>query len=114
MNKQDFSIFENFLANLFLFSYTPPMQPILDTLRKSLSLHYRGNKMIGTIALQTVKDFFQIEKKAENVIRDKEPIEGYVKNGKLFLRTNDQATKIESFKRKRELLTHINQQLQNL
>ncbi|MDR0607594.1 MAG: hypothetical protein LBG52_04500 [Candidatus Peribacteria bacterium] len=90
------------------------MQPILDSLRKNIALHYRGNKMIGTIALQTVKDFFQIEKKAENIIRDQEPIEGYVRNGKLFLKINQQATKIESFKRKKELLARINQQLNYL
>jgi hypothetical protein len=51
------------------------MQSILDTMRKSISQHYRGNKMIGTIAMNCVKEFFQIAKKDDTVIREKEPIE---------------------------------------
>jgi hypothetical protein len=83
-------------------------------MRKSISQHYRGNKMIGTIAMNCVKEFFQIEKKADNVIREKEPIEGYVRNGKLFLRTSNQGLKIEIFKKKKELITLINSQLSSL
>ncbi|MDR2189999.1 MAG: hypothetical protein LBP53_02135 [Candidatus Peribacteria bacterium] len=70
--------------------------------------------MIGTIALQCVKDFFHIEKKADHLIREQEPVEGYVKNSKLFLKTSDQALKIEIFKQKKQLLLVINQQLQTL
>lgn len=70
--------------------------------------------MIGTIAMNCVKEFFQIEKKAENVIREKEPIEGYVKNDKLFLKTTNQARKIEIFKEKKKLIELINNQLEIL
>jgi hypothetical protein len=90
------------------------MYNILDAMRKSISQHYRGKKMIGTIAIKCVKDFFQIEKKADNVIREKEVIEGYVRNDKLFLKTHDQHLKIQIFKQKKELLIQINQQLQTL
>ena len=90
------------------------MRPILDAMRKSISQHYRGNKMIGTIAVKTVKEFFQLEKKADHVVREQEPIEGYVRNWKLFLKTNDQALKIEIFKKKKELLSLINTQLETL
>ena len=90
------------------------MQNILDTMRKSISQHYRGNKMIGTIAIQEVKEFFQLEKKAEDVVREKEVVEGYVKNGKLFVKTSDQALKIEIFKRKKELLAKVNVKLEAL
>ncbi|MDR0369291.1 MAG: hypothetical protein LBH96_01830 [Candidatus Peribacteria bacterium] len=51
------------------------MQPILDTLRKNISQHYRGNKMIGIIAVNEVKTFFQIEEKADTTVREKEPLE---------------------------------------
>jgi hypothetical protein len=51
------------------------MQTILDAMRKSISQHYRGKKMIGTIALKCVRQFFQIEKKADTVVRYKESIE---------------------------------------
>jgi hypothetical protein len=90
------------------------MQSILDAMRKTLSQHYRGKKMIGTLALQCVKDFFQIAKKADNVVREQEVIEGYVRNDKLFLKTTDSYLKIQIFKQKKELLTLINQHLQTL
>jgi hypothetical protein len=90
------------------------MQPILDAMRKSISHHYRGNKMIGTIAMNCVSEFFQIEKKAEGTIREKEPLQGYIKNNKLFLKTSDQALKIDIFKKKKELITIVNTQLESL
>ncbi len=90
------------------------MEPLLNTLRRSLSQHYRGNKMIGTLAMQTVKDFFKIQKPDENTIRDKEPLEGYVKNNILFLKTSDQAMKIEIFKQKKKLIALVNDQLSKM
>jgi hypothetical protein len=90
------------------------MQSILDAMRKTLSQQYRGKKMVGTIALQCVKNFFQIAKKADTVVREQEPIEGYVRNGKLFLKTHDQILKIEIFKQKKRILTIVNTQLSSL
>ncbi len=101
------------------------MKDILDVMRKSISQHYRGNKMIGTIAIKSVKEFFQLEKKwskgnparnceDEDIVREQEVIEGYVRNGKLFIKTEDQALKIEIFKKKKELIALINNQLSNL
>jgi hypothetical protein len=90
------------------------MEPILTTLRKSISQHYRGNKMIGTIAMNVVKEFFQIAKQSDDVIREKEPIEGYVRNGKLFLKTSDQGLKIQIFKQKKEIIALVNGQLETL
>ncbi|MDR0651031.1 MAG: hypothetical protein LBG59_06670 [Candidatus Peribacteria bacterium] len=83
-------------------------------MRKTLSQQHRGKKMIGTIALQCVRKNFQLEKKAENVIREREILEGYVKKEKLFLKTSDQALKIEIFKRKKELIATVNEQLETL
>lgn len=90
------------------------MQNILDAMRKSISQHYRGKKMIGTIALQCVRDFFQLEKKADHIVREREPLEGYVKHHKLFLRTYDQMLKIEIFKKKQSLISLINEELEKL
>ena len=90
------------------------MQPILDAMRKTISQHYRGKKIIGAIALQEVKDFFQIKKKSDDVVREKEIIEGYIKNGKLFIRTSDLELKIQIFKQKKELITLINKKLETL
>lgn len=90
------------------------MQNILDAMRKSISQHYRGNKMIGSIAVSCVKEFFQLEKKADEVVRDKEPVEGYVRNGKLFLRVEEQEIKIQLFRRKGEILSLINDKLTSL
>ncbi|MDR2415103.1 MAG: hypothetical protein LBD75_00335 [Candidatus Peribacteria bacterium] len=86
----------------------------MDAMRKTLSQRYRGKKMIGTLALQCVKDFFHIAKKADTVVREQEIIEGYVKNDKLFLKTTDLYLKIQIFKQKKELLILINQRLQTL
>ncbi|MDR0282039.1 MAG: hypothetical protein LBI53_01585 [Candidatus Peribacteria bacterium] len=90
------------------------MKDILDVMRKSISQHYRGNKMIGTIAIKSVKEFFQLEKNTENIVREKEEMEGYVRNGKLFIKTEDQALKIEIFKKKKELIALINNQVSSL
>lgn len=87
------------------------MEPILHSLRRSLSQHYRGNKMIGTLAMKVVKEFFGIQKPAEHIIRDKEELSGYVKNEKLFLLTNNPAIKIEIFKQKKKLIALVNDQL---
>ena len=70
--------------------------------------------MIGTVAVSCVKEFFNSKKKSENVVREKEPIEGYVKNSKLFIKTSDQEIKIQLFRQKKELLTIINEKLESL
>jgi len=70
--------------------------------------------MIGAIAVKSVREFFQLEKKTEEVLREQELIEGYVRNGKLFLKTCDPALKIEIFKKRKELITIINEQLKTL
>jgi len=70
--------------------------------------------MIGTIAMNCVKEFFHIEKKADNIVREEEPIEGYVRNRKLFLKTSDQALKIAIFREKKILIAKINDQLEGM
>jgi hypothetical protein len=90
------------------------MQTILDTLRKSLSQQHRGNKMIGTIAIVCVRKFFQLEKAKENTVREKEILDGYIRNNKLFIKTSDQALKIDIFKKKAELINLVNQHLASL
>lgn len=89
------------------------MQGILDAMRKNISKHYRGNKMIGTIAVNEVKSFFQIEEKASDIIKE-EPLQGYVKNGKLFIKTIDQEIKIQIFRKKWEIISIINKKLETL
>ncbi|GHW02997.1 hypothetical protein AGMMS50249_7830 [candidate division SR1 bacterium] len=90
------------------------MEPIISTLRRSLSQHYRGNKMIGTIAMQVVKSYFGIEKVAEGQVRLREEIDGYVRNNKLLLKTDSQGLKITIFKEKRKLIDAVNVQLSNM
>lgn len=90
------------------------MEPILTSLRKNLSQHYRWNKMIWTLAMKVIRDFFQIAKPDEWVIREKEPLDWYIRNDKLFLKTSDSWLKIEIFKQKKKLITLVNDQLSRM
>lgn len=69
--------------------------------------------MLGTLALNVVKQYFHIEKKAQDLVAD-EVIEGYLRYQKLFLKTADQALKIQIFKEKEKLIAAINQHFQSL
>ena len=90
------------------------MQWILDAMRKRLSQQYRGKNMIGTVAVSCIKEFFNIEKKSERIVRESEVIEGYVRNSKLFIKTTDQEIKIQLFRQKNKLLSNINEKLESL
>jgi hypothetical protein len=61
-----------------------------------------------------VKTFFQIEEKADTTVREKEPLEWYVKNRKLFIKTTDLEIKIQLFRKKGEILSLINNKLTSL
>lgn len=89
------------------------MKSFQDLARKNFSEKFQGNRMLGTLALKVVKQYFHIEKKAENVVTD-EVIEGFLRYQTLFLKTADQALKIQIFKEKEKLIAAINQHFQAL
>ncbi len=89
------------------------MKSFQDLARKNLSQKFQGYRMLGSLALRVVKEHFHIEKKAEHLVAD-ELIEGYLRYQTLFLRTSDQALKIQIFKEKEKLISVINQHFQKL
>jgi len=59
-----------------------------------------GSQMVGAVALNAVNAFLH-NLKFEN-------IEGYVRFNVMFLKTNDQALKIQIFKQKNQILHEVN------
>jgi len=88
------------------------MDWINDIIRKRLSLQHRGKNIIGSVALNEIKNYFKIEK-IDNEVKD-EILTWYVKHCKLFLKTNDQKLKIQIFKEKSNIIKKINSKLSNL
>ena len=85
------------------------MDGIKDVLRKRLSIQHRGKNMIGSIALNEIKSYLNIEK-IDSDIQD-EILTWYVRHNKLFLRIIDQELKIQIFKDKLNILSRINKKL---
>lgn len=88
------------------------MDGIKDVLRKRLSIQHRGKNMIGSIALNEIKSYLNIEK-IDSDIQD-EILTGYVRHNKLFLKTIDQKLKIQVFKDKLNIILRINQKLSEI
>ena len=65
--------------------------------------------MIGSIALNEIKSYLNIEK-IDSDIQD-EILTWYVRHNKLFLRIIDQELKIQIFKDKLNILSRINKKL---
>lgn len=85
------------------------MDGIKDIMRKRLSIQHRGKNMIGSIALNEIKSYLNIEK-IDPEIRD-EILTWYVRHDKLFIRTLNQSLKIQIFKEKTNIIKTINSKL---
>ena len=85
------------------------MDGINDIMRKRLSVQHRGKNMIGSIAMNEIKSYLEIEK-VDSEIKD-EVLTWYVRHNKLFLKTSDQSLKIQVFKEKLDIIKIINQKL---
>jgi rRNA-processing protein FCF1 len=68
--------------------------------------------MIGSIAMNEIKSYLNIEK-VDVDIQD-EVLTWYVRHNKLFLKTNDQKLKIQIFKNKLDIVSRINQKLSEI
>lgn len=88
------------------------MDGIKDIMRKRLSIQYRGKNIIGSIAMNEVKSYLNIEK-IDAEIED-EIITWYVRHDKLFIKTLDQSLKIQIFKEKSNIIQQINQKLSEI
>jgi len=88
------------------------MDGIKDVMRKRLSIQHRGKNMIGSIALNEIKSYLNIEK-VDTKIED-EILTWYVRHNKLFIKTTQQNLKIQIFKEKMTIEKKINQKLSEI
>ena len=88
------------------------MDGINDIMRQRLSLQHRGKNMIGSIAMNEIKSYLNIEK-IDTEIKD-EILTWYVRHNKLFIKTLEQSLKIQIFKEKSNIIKKINQKLSEI
>lgn len=85
------------------------MDNFKDLLRKRFSQQYRGKNIIGSIAINELKKYFNIKEIDPEI--EKQIITWYVKQEKLFIKTTDQNLKIQIFKDKFDIINKINEKL---
>ena len=88
------------------------MDGIKDVMRKRLSLQHRGKNIIGSIAMNEIKSYLNIEK-IDAETQD-EILTWYVRHNKLFIKAFDQKIKIQIFKDKSNIIKIINQKLSKI
>ena len=88
------------------------MDEINDIMRKRLSLQHRGKNMIGSITMNEIKSYLNIEK-IDTEIKD-EILTWYVRHNRLFIKTAEQNLKIQIFKEKSNIIKKINQKLSEI
>ena len=88
------------------------MDGIKDVMRKRLSIQHRGKNMIGSIAMNEIKSYLNIEK-VDSEIKD-EILTWYVRHNKLFIKSTQQSLKIQIFKEKLNIIKKINQKLSEI
>ena len=88
------------------------MDGIKDVMRKRLSIQHRGKNMIGSIAMNEIKSYLNIEK-IDTETQD-EILTWYVRHGRLFIKTTQQSLKIQIFKEKLNIIKRINQKLSEI
>ena len=73
------------------------MKSLSDSLRKTLAHKHLGRAMVGAVALNVVRSILGIP-----------TLEWYVNFNVFFLKTDDQALKIQVFKQKNQILQEVN------
>lgn len=110
------------------------MQLLKEYIKKTLAHRHMGHQMIGAIALNTVRTFLNSQKSIKSKVESRsnvqtatktdftdfglyEPstsIEGYVRFKVLFLKTSNQALKIQIFKQKNQIIREVNLALERV
>jgi len=88
------------------------MDGINDIMRKRLSIQHRGKNMIGSIAMNEIKSYLNIEK-IDTETQD-EILTWYVRHNRLFIKTSEQSLKIQIFKEKLNIIKKTNQKLSEI
>ena len=88
------------------------MDNFKELIRKRLSQQYRGKNIIWSIAVNEIKDYFNLKKIDPEI--EEEILTWYVRHDKVFIKTSDQNLKIQLFKEKSNVIEAINKKLQNI
>ena len=88
------------------------MDGINDVMRKRLSIQHRGKNMIGSLAMNEIKSYLNIEK-VDSEIKD-EILTWYVRHNRLFIKATEQSLKIQIFKEKLNIIKKINKKLSEI
>ena len=81
--------------------------------RKNLSQKFQGYRMLWSVALHAVKEFFAIPPRDASMVGG-EHLSWYLRFETLFLKTCDQWLKIQIFKEKQNLIHFVNQHFKKL
>lgn len=95
------------------------MDAFKNVIRKTMAHKHMGKALIGAIAVNEVRKFFDIkvvadiDEKINYDLHDERDtqscvIDGYLKFNKLFIKTNDQNIKIDIFKNKKQIIEKVN------
>ena len=79
------------------------MDAFKDIVRKSFAQKSMWKRMIGTVWIKAVQDFFG----------DKN-IEWFIRFGTLYIKTTNQQLKIKAYQQKEDLLANVNKELEKL
>jgi len=79
------------------------MKLLKEYIRKTLAHRHLGRAMVGAVALNVVRTILGIP-----------TLEWYVSFNVFFLKTNDQALKIQVFKQKNQILQEVNLALEKV
>ncbi len=74
-----------------------------DIARKSFAQKSMWKRMIGTIGMKAVQDFF-----------GKNDLEWFIRFSTLYIKTNDQNIKIKAYQQKKILLEKVNEELEKI
>lgn len=88
------------------------MDNFKELIRKRLSQQYHGKNIIWSIAVNEIKDYFDLKKIDPEI--EEEILTWYVRHDKVFIKTLDQNLKIQLFKEKSNVIEAINKKLQNI
>lgn len=88
------------------------MDGIKDIMRKRLSIQHRGKNMIGSITMNEIKSYLNIER-IDTETQD-EILTWYVRHNRLFIKATQQSLKIQIFKEKITIVKKINQKLSEI
>lgn len=90
------------------------MDWLKDLMRKNFSSKFQWNRMLWSIAVNELKDYFWIEKTPDDIYVEDEIITWYLKYQTLFVKTLDSSIKIKLYQDKKIIISRINAKFEAL